>query len=151
MAKIIITPQQFRSAFPEFAADKFPDALITRFLTMSQGWISHNDGGCVLTTDERTLLIELLVAHLITLYYPNGTATETPTGGETSVGGTTGVVKSSSIGDVSVSMQDLIANTAFEQWIQSTGYGQQYWTMLQAKTPTPIYFPGAPRSPYGIR
>lgn len=144
MSEVTITVSDFRGAFPEFSnTTNYPDALLTRFLTMAQSYCSPVNFRIKPAT--RVLLIQLMAAHLITLNNISPTTHESTGSGEI-----TGFETSASVGGVSVSLQAPIAREAFEQWIQSTGYGQQYWALLSANSPTGVHYVGTPRA-FGIR
>lgn len=133
----------FRDSFKEFCDPvKYKDCLITRFLTQSQAYISTQS---FLIKDEvRELLIYLMTAHLITL-----SEIDPNTGIVSSMGGIAGAEISATVGGVSVSRQAQISKNSFEQWLQSTGYGQQYLAILEAHS-QPVYFVGRPNA-WGIK
>jgi len=143
MSEVIVTVQSFRTAFPEFDATNYPDELAQRFLTMATAYISTKNYH--LKPAVRLLLIELMAAHLITLAEIDPTTHSVKTSGSAA-----GFETSATVGGVSVSLQAPIARNAFEQWINSTGYGQQYWALLVANVPTPIHWVGTPNA-FGIR
>lgn len=144
MSEVVITVSDFRTAFPEFSnVTTYPDALLQRFITMAEAYCSTKNFRIKPAT--RVLLIELMAGHLITLNNIDPTTHESTGSGDVS-----GFETSASVGGVSVSLQAPIAKDAFEQWIQSTGYGQQYWALLVANNPTPVHYVGAYR-PWGIK
>lgn len=143
MSAVDVTVNGFRTQFPEFDATNYPDALITRFITMAEAYCSTTNYR--IRPAVRILLIELMMAHLITLSEIDPTTHEVKT-----MGGIAGFELSASVDGVSVSKQAPIAKNSFEQWIQSTGYGQQYWALLVANVPTPIHWVGTPRA-FGIK
>lgn len=143
MSEVVITLTAFREAFPEFSVSEYPDTLCNRFLTMAQAYCSTVNFRVKPAT--RILLIQLMTAHLITLAEIDQT-----THSVKSMGSPTGFETSANVGGVSVTLQAPIAKDAFEQWINSTGYGQQYWALLSANTPTGVHYIGTPRA-FGIR
>lgn len=143
MSEVVITLADFRTAFPEFPATAYPDALCNRFLIMAQSYCSTKNFR--IKPETRILLIQLMTAHLITLAKIDPT-----THTESGRGEITGFETSASVGGVSVSLQAPISKDAFEQWIQSTGYGQQYWALLCANSPTGVHYVGISRA-FGIR
>lgn len=144
MSEVTITIADFRQAFAEFSnTTTYPDALCTRFLTQAQSYCSTKNFRVKPAT--RVLLIQLMAAHLITLSEIDPT-----THTVSSMGKPTGFETSASVGGVSVSLQAPIVRDAFEQWINSTGYGQQYWALLTANSPTGVHYIGTPRA-FGIR
>lgn len=143
MSEVVITLADFRTAFPEFDTTNYPDAVCNRFLIMAQSYCSTTNFRIKPAT--RILLIQLMTAHLITLAKIDPT-----THSVSSMGDITGFETSANVGGVSVTLQAPIARDAFEQWINSTGYGQQYWALLVANTPTGVHYVGTPRF-MGIR
>ena len=142
MSEVVVNVSDFRGSFPEFKVADYPDALVQRFITMAEAYCSTKNFR--VKPAVRVLLIELMTAHLITLNNIDPTTHES-----TGSGSVTGFETSASVGGVSVSLQAPIARNAFEQWINSTGYGQQYWALLVANCPTPVHYVGCPA--WGIR
>jgi hypothetical protein len=142
MSEVVVNVSDFRGSFPEFKVADYPDALVQRFITMAEAYCSTKNFR--VKPAVRVLLIELMTAHLITLSNIDPTTHES-----TGSGSVTGFETSASVGGVSVSLQTPIARNAFEQWINSTGYGQQYWALLVANCPTPVHYVGCPA--WGIR
>ena len=141
MSEVVITVSDFKAAFPEFGS--LTDAVATRFLTQAQAYIStHNFR---IRPQVRVLAIQLMAGHLITLAKIDPTS-----GNATGTGGSAGFEVSASVGGVSVSLAAPVARDAFESWINSTGYGQQYWALLKANNPTGVHYIGTPRA-FGIR
>lgn len=144
MSEVVVTPALFRSAFPEFSnATNYTDALLTRFITMAEAYCSTKNFRVKPAT--RILLIELMTAHLITLNNIDPTTHEST--GSSSI---SGFETSATIDGVSVSLQPPVAKNAFETWINSTGYGQQYWALLVANNALGIHYCGVPNV-FGIR
>lgn len=143
MSEVIVSVSDFRSAFAEFDVTTYPDTLVQRFITMAEAYCSTTNYRIKPST--RILLIELMTAHLITLAEIDPTTHTVK-----SMGQSAGFDISATVGSVSVSKQSPIAKNAFEQWIQSTGYGQQYWALLVANVPTPIHWIGNFRA-FGIK
>lgn len=144
MSEVIVTPELFRAAFPEFSsATDYTDALLSRFITMAEAYCSTTNFRIKPAT--RILLIELMTAHLITLNNIDPTTHQS-----TGAASVTGFETSATVGGVSVSLQAPISKDAYEQWIQSTGYGQQYWALLVANNPTPVHYIGMPNA-WGIK
>lgn len=140
---VVVTVENLRNAFPEFGdTSKYPNEYIQRFITMATMYISTVSG--IIRDDVRILAIEYMTCHLMTLSAIDGQ------GNAQGDGNSGGVLSSASIESVSVAFQAVIASDAFEQWIQSTPYGKMYWALLQANTPTGIYWVGVKRA-FGIR
>lgn len=144
MSEVVVTPALFRSAFPEFSnVTNYTDALLTRFITMAEAYCSTKNFRVKPAT--RVLLIELMTAHLITLNNIDPTTHEST--GSSSI---SGFETSATIDGVSVSLQAPVAKNAFQTWINSTGYGQQYWALLVANNALGIHYCGVPNV-FGIR
>lgn len=140
---VVVTVNDFRQAFPEFNnVTTYPDALIQRFLTQAQAYISTQT--FVISDDIRLLLIQLMAAHLITL-----SEIDPQTHTVSSMGTVAGAEVSASVGGVSVTKQLQISKNSLEQWLQSTGYGQQYLAILSAHN-IGFYFLGNPHA-WGIK
>jgi len=143
MSSVVVTIEQFRQDFEEFGdAQKYSDNLLNRMLRTATAYISTQNFR--IEPDTRVLLIELMMGHLITLY------TADPSGIANSLASSAAEEVSASVGGVSVTRQTHIANDNFEQWIQATGYGQQFWGILTAQNPTGVFYYGNPRV-FGIR
>lgn len=143
MSEVVVTIGQFRTDFTEFAdTNKYSDGLLTRMLRTAKAYISTENFR--IEPDIRVLLIELMMGHLITLY------TADPTNIANSMASNVGAEVSASVGSVSVSKQAPIASDGFEQWIQTTGYGQQFWGILTAQNPTGVFYYGIPNV-FGIK
>ena len=144
MSEVVVTVSDFRSAFVEFSsATDYTDALVGRFILMAEAYC-HTKNFRV-KPEVRKLLIELMAAHLITLNNIDPTTHQS-----TGAAGVSGFETSATVGGVSVSLQAPIAKDAFQTWINSTGYGQQYWALLVANNPVGIHYIGTPRA-FGIK
>lgn len=141
MSDIVITTSDFKTAMPEFST--LTDAVCSRYLTMAQAYCSTTNFR--IKSSTRVLLIQLMAGHLITL-----ASIDPTTGNATNAGSVAGFETSATVGGVSVSLQAPVARSAFQTWINSTGYGQQYWALLTANNPTGIHYVGTPRA-FGIR
>lgn len=143
MSAVEVNVNDFRCQFPEFSLENYPNAVVCRYITMATGYCSTTNFR--IRPKVRELLIYLMAAHLITL-----AGLDPNTHLATSAGEASGFETSATIDGVSVSKQAPTARNAFEQWINTTGYGQQYWALLVANTPTPIHYVGVP-DVFGIR
>lgn len=140
---VVVTVEDFRDSFREFCDPvKYKDCLLTRFLTQAQAYISKQT--FVIPDAVRLLLIQLMAAHLITL-----SEIDPQTGIVSSMGSVAGAEVSATVGGVSVTKQAQISKNNLEQWLQSTGYGQQYLAILTAHS-IGVYFVGNP-VPWGIK
>lgn len=142
MSAVEVTIEGFRCAFPEFSLANYPDNVICRFLTMAQAYCSTVNFRIKPAT--RILLIQLMAAHLITL------ANISTDGSSNGMASSVGVETSASVDGVSVSRLAPPVKNGFDAWIQSTGYGQQYWALLTAVNPTGVHYVGVPNA-FGIR
>lgn len=140
MSSVEITVVDLKEAFPEWAS--YPDGYCQRFLTQATAYISTTN--FKIRPEVRVLAIQYMAGHLITLASMDAD-------GNSKHDGTAGSnIVSSSVDNVSISLQAPIAKDAFEQWIQSTPYGKAYWALLTANNPLGVYFVGNPRA-FGIR
>lgn len=140
---VVVSVQDFRNAFKEFCNPvQYKDCLLLRFLTQAQAYISRQS--FVISDDIRLLLIQLMAAHLITL-----AEIDPRTGIVKSMTDAAGHEVSATIDGVSVTREASIAKDGYEQWLQSTGYGQQYLGILQAHS-IGVFFCGNPRA-WGIK
>ncbi len=136
--KIVITVDEFREVFPEFADEtKYPDAVIQSFIIQAECYISpDNNPAWMLNGESRRLAIMLLVAHLLIL---NNKALS----GSGAAGGT---VASKSAGSVSVSFVAPTNKNELDFWLNQTGYGQRLLALLQVKVPASgLYIGGSQR------
>ena len=143
MSVVEVTVAMFKEAFPEFNKEAYTDAILNRYIIMAEAYCSTKNWR--IKPAVRILLIELMAAHLITL-----AGLDPVTGIAKGSASATGFETSASVGGVSVSLQAPIVKNAFEQWINSTGYGQQYWALLTANISTPFHYIGTPNA-FGIR
>lgn len=145
MSNIVITVNEFRSAFPEFSdTTKYKDQYIQRHIDTAMIFIS--DKNYLIAPKVRKLAIEYMSAHLISL--ENLDENGNFVGWSDSA--TSGAITSSHIGDVSVSLMPPIATEEWELWLESTPYGKMLLTLLELQAPKAIYFPGRP-NPWGIK
>lgn len=123
MAVVVFDPARFKVAFPEFA--DVPDARLTALFNMIGYTILDNsDGSIVTNVDQRSALLDLLVAHMLALFG------YTTSGGTTVPGtGTVGRVASATEGTVSTSLGYSVPAGAGEAWYSQTPYGAMYWVM----------------------
>lgn len=123
MAVVTFAPSAFKAAYPEFA--DVPEArLQALFVQAGATLLDNSDGSIVTNIEQRAALLDLLVAHLATLY---GTTVL----GASNAGpaGTVGRVASAGEGSVSTSLEYRTAATATEAWYNQTPYGAQFWAM----------------------
>ncbi len=126
-----VTYNGFISMFPEFADQShYPIASIEGFITQAQSYISPNNEG-EMTGTSRELAIYLMVAHLLTL---NSRIQEGSSTG--------GLLSSSQIGDVSVSLALPAARDLREQWYGYTIYGVRLKALLDSFIGMGFYMQG---------
>lgn len=135
---IDVTTDDFREDFPEFDENTFTDEEIQRCITRAYCYCSQKNGS-ILKGDCRKTAIELMTAHLLTIWK------RTQDEGITS---NYGITSSSKIGEISVSMYQPTTNSLFQYWISSTAYGMEYYALLMAKCPTPLLFGGSSERVY---
>lgn len=123
MAVVVFDPATFKLAFPEFAT--VPDARLTVLFNMVGYTILDNtDASIVVNPLQRAPMLDLLIAHMLTLF---GYVT---TDGKTVPGtGTVGRVASATEGSVSTSLGYSVPTSAGEAWYSQTPYGAMYWVM----------------------
>lgn len=123
MAVVVFDPADFKVAFPEFAT--VPDARLTAlFNIIGYTIIDNTDASIIVSVDQRSSLMYLLLAHMLTLYgWVSASGTATPGTG------TVGRVASATEGSVSTSLEYKAAASAGEAWYNQTPYGAMYWVM----------------------
>lgn len=119
MAIIAFDVAVFRRDFPEFADDvKYPDETLQAYFNTATCYISANDCG-PLTGDCRLLALNAMTAHLCKV---SAMAVS---------GQTPGVVSSSTVGSVSVSLSPPPFGTdQWSWWLSTTPYGLQLQALL---------------------
>jgi len=131
--EIILTVQQFRTDFPEFADTAvYTDASLGAFIDQALCYISTNNMYGPLRDKSRLLAQELMTAHLQTIQ------TRILSGQNA-----TGQIAATSIDSVSVSLVAPPNRTQFEYWLGQTPYGQRLLALLSAKAPAGLYFGGS--------
>lgn len=123
MAVVVFDPATFKLAFPEFA--QVPDARLTVLFGMvTATTIDNTDASIVVDPAQRAPMIDLLIAHMLTLFgYVRTDGTSVPGTG------VVGRVSSATEGSVSTSLEYRAAATATEAWYNQTPYGAMYWAM----------------------
>ena len=131
--QINLTVAQFRADFPAFASETvYPESTLQLYIDRAYCFISGDSTPYYISDGCRLLAIELMTAHLQTL------ATNIANG---NTGG--GLVNSSSVGNVSVSLTPPTIKQSFDYWIMQTAYGQQYKALLASKAPAGLYLGGS--------
>lgn len=142
MSQVSITVSQFQQDFPEF--NSIDEQVLESMLKRAQLYISTQNYR--ISPEVRTMAIELMTAHLLTIYQANTNSNNGDLGSQTNGA----LIASATIEGVSISLQAPIASNAFEQWIQSTSYGKEYWALLKVNNPVGVFWVGSPRA-FGIR
>lgn len=115
---VIVTfdPNAFIRLFPQFSSIT-PEMFTQVILPLAQQYCRNDGGGPVATAASQTNLLNLMVAHICQLFYPNG-----PNG---PAGPLVGMIKSVTEGSVDVSVEfPLTQNNA---WYMQTPFGAAFW------------------------
>lgn len=114
MGSVVFDAAVFKVAFPEF--DEQTDARCQSAFDLAAGTLLDNTSASPIPEAPRTLLLNYLTAHLLTLL-----------DGSSDSGRTVGRLSSSSQGSVSATLT-LQSGTASQDWYMQTQYGATYWT-----------------------
>ena len=109
----------FKAMFPEFAATA--DLVITAYFSAAGNYIGTDDVWDGLKDASLDFALQLMTAHLMKVGLSAGS------------GGQEGVVTSSSVGDVSVSLLTPPVKDGWQFWLSSTPYGMQLWALLSVR------------------
>ena len=125
--EIVITVEEFRTAFPEFTDEvKYSDAVIQSFILQAECYISTKDNPAwLLNGNSRILAMMLLIAHLLVLN--DNVESGINTGG--------GIPTSQSVGSVSESFTAPTTKNELDFWLNQTVYGQRLLALLRIKAP----------------
>jgi len=123
----------WQATFPQFGT-LTQDQVVNFVLPLAEQYVRNDGGGPVTTVATQSNLINLMVAHLCTLFY--GENGQSPSG-------IVGRINSASEGSVSVSAE--FPMTANNAWFMQTPFGAAFW---QACAPyrTMRYMPGPRRN-----
>ncbi len=137
MSTVTLDIPLFRATFPAFAnATTYPDLLITAQWDLATTFISPESYGCIPDT-SRAYALMLMTAHLLTL------GDIIASGGSNS--GTPGVVTSSKVGDVQVSLASPpFGTSAWRYWLSLSPYGTMLLGLLDALSAGGFYVGGLP-------
>ena len=130
---IELTVATFRTDFSAFASETtYTDAALSNSIDRASSFVSIVNAGC-LKDGNRLYALELMTAHLQILRDKI-----------TSGAAQGGLVGSSSVGDVSVS---LIAppsgGSQYRYWMNQTAYGQEFLALMATCSPAGIYAGGS--------
>lgn len=133
-----VSVQDFRKKFPEFSdAETYSDALIENFIEQAFDFIEDRDAPRIgLGQRRRKSAILYMAAHLLSLYWQN-------TNGGITSGGQTGMVSSTTIGNVSVSLLAPPNQSQSDYWLNQTPYGAAYLNLIRSKWGTGIFYGGS--------
>lgn len=135
MAAVPFDIAAFRVRYPEFAS--VSDALLYAYFEEAQVYLNNTGTSPVCREGLRSVLFNMLVAHLAALY--SGTNGQAPSGG-------VGRLSQATEGSVSVSF-DVGSNVSdAEAWFAQTKYGWGYWQATRAYR-TGRYLPGRSLAP----
>lgn len=134
--QITITVEQFRTAFPAFTQELYPDSLVEQIISQSYCYVS-NYGNPNNPCPCRVLMIELMTAHLLWL---SNQAQSAASGEGASLG--MGLVQRSKVGEVEVSMAVPTGLTLFRSWLAQTPWGQQLIGLIASHN-MPLFYGGS--------
>lgn len=124
MAIVVFDPSQFKTAFPEFAA--VPDARLTLLFNMATAsLIDNTDASIVVDVVQRASMLDLAVAHLLTLFGTTVAGT-----GNAGPSGVVGRLSSATEGSVSSSFEMNVPVSPGSAWWNQTQYGAMFWVMM---------------------
>lgn len=140
MSDVVVSLDGFYAEYPEFNTETYKTICPSAFRQAKNFITVHNCG--VLKNERRVIAIYLLTAHLSVLRLKS--QTETSSGGASAGSGSAGLVASASVGEVSVSYQQIPAtNDMFDYWLATTPYGQELLAMLNMLSSIPFYIGGS--------
>ena len=121
MAVVIFDPTAFKSRYPEFSA--VSNAALQAYFTEACLYLSNMDNSPVQDIARRTLLLNMLTAHIAYV------------GGALSTDGQArpvGRVSSASEGSVSAAFEDTPATPGSGAWFRQSQYGASFWQATTA-------------------
>lgn len=113
------------------AAD-YPEATLQAYWDTAIFYVSDNANCGSLTCDTRQYAINLMVAHLVYI------------AGLIASGQVPGLVESSTIDKISVSLTPPKLQNQWQWWLSVSPYGQQLYALLQVKSVGGYYIGGSP-------
>lgn len=133
MAIILFDPTEFRLAFPAFANETtFPTPTLQRYWDMAICYVDDNGSYGWLQGDCRRLAINLMTAHLLAISVL------------IAAGQTPGLVQSSTIDKISVSLTPPPLKNQWQWWLSTTPYGAELLALLQTRSVGGWYIGGRP-------
>lgn len=138
MATILFDSVKFRALFPAFSnSTTYPDAIIQIYWDTGTAYISDQYGSNYLgamNLAQQTLALNYMAAHLAAL----NTAIARGDSG--------GIVVSSTIDKVSVTLKPPPGDNQWAWWLNQTPYGAQLLALLKLASAGGLYFGGFPVS-----
>lgn len=133
MASVVFSYQYWSNRYPELASS-VAEPLATSYFSEATLYCDNSDASPVVDVTVRTVLLNMLTAHIAALNAPLGGQPSSPLVGR---------INNATEGSVSVQTQNDYPPGS-PQWYQSTKYGAAFWA---ASTPfrQAQYFPGCPR------
>ena len=131
----VLNIANFRAAFPAFSnAITYPDALLNLQYANAGTYISQNDSYDGLSGASLDFALQLLLCHLLFSY-------SLIANGQTNV-----IVSSSTVADVSVSLEPPPAKTSWQWWLSTSPYGLQLLALLKLQSAGGWAIGGLPES-----
>ena len=135
MTAITLDIATFRALYPQFADETaFPDGALNLQYGLAGGYVSADTYGDM-SVSARTNALMLMLAHLLAL------GVIIARGGYQ---GQAGVVTSSKVGDVSVTLSPPTQLTQWRWWLNGTPYGAQLVALLDAQSTGGFFVGGLP-------
>lgn len=122
----------FRGLFPELSINS--DMQVNAVFSVAENYISADDVWNGFNGAALDYALQLMTAHLLKV------------GNAASSGNTQGVVVSSSVADVSVSLMPPPVKSGWQFWLSSTSYGLQLWALLSVRAAGGWTVGGSPES-----
>ena len=138
MSNVLVTLAEFYEEYPEFNTDEYKNICPIAF-RRAKVYISIKNS-CSLKDERRKQAIYLLTAHFSVLMFRNISG-QTNGGGTSSSGG--GLVASASVGEVSISYQQISSGDMTDYWLSSTPYGMELLALFEALNSIPRYIGGS--------
>lgn len=125
---------KFRLSFPVFASPTaYPDVMLEGYFEDATVYISTDNCG-PLRDNARLRALNLMTAHLAQLFT------------QINAGQTPGIVQSSAVDKVSVSMVPPPVQNQLKFWLNLTPYGSQLAALLHIKAAGGVYVGGRPET-----
>lgn len=137
MSNVLVTLAEFYQQYPEFNTDEYKNICPIAF-RRAKIYISVKNS-CSLKDERRVQAIYLLTAHFSVLMLRN---MPTQANGSTATTSGGGIVASASVGEVSISYQQIPSGDMTEYWLSSTSYGMELLALFEAINSIPRYIGG---------